>query len=74
MTRSALPLLFSLQVQQSIYLLDFQKLQGNPFSFMGLCARIITALKALSSSSAARGGTPMTISQIGVSPADGAQQ
>jgi 5'-AMP-activated protein kinase catalytic alpha subunit len=36
------------KVQPSIYLLDFQKNDGNPFDFMTLCARIITELKALS--------------------------
>jgi hypothetical protein len=39
------------QVQQSIYLLDFKKIEGNAFSFMTLCARIITALKTPSSAS-----------------------
>jgi len=36
------------KVQQSIYLLDFQKMTGDPFSFMTLCANIITELKTLS--------------------------
>jgi hypothetical protein len=36
------------KVQANIYLLDFQKTDGNPFDFMTLCARIITELKALS--------------------------
>lgn len=36
------------KVQASIYLLDFQKMDGNPFDFMALCARVITELKALS--------------------------
>ena len=36
------------KVQASIYLLDFQKMEANPFDFMTLCARIITELKALS--------------------------
>ncbi len=36
------------KVQANIYLLDFQKTDGNPFDFMALCARIITELKALS--------------------------
>mmetsp|Transcript_13620 Transcript_13620/g.17639 ORF Transcript_13620/g.17639 Transcript_13620/m.17639 type:complete len:589 (+) Transcript_13620:83-1849(+) len=36
------------KVQPSIYLLDFQKIDGNPFDFMTLCARIITELKTLS--------------------------
>jgi len=39
------------KVQTSIYLLDFQKMEGNPFDFMTLCARIITELKALSQAS-----------------------
>lgn len=39
------------KVQASIYLLDFLKVQGNPFDFMTLCARIITELKALSQAS-----------------------
>jgi 5'-AMP-activated protein kinase catalytic alpha subunit len=36
------------KVQQHIYLLDFQKLDGNAFTYMNLCARIITELKTLS--------------------------
>ena len=36
------------KVQQSIYLLDFQKIHGDGFSFMSLCANIITELKTLS--------------------------
>jgi hypothetical protein len=39
------------KVQQSIYLLDFQKITGDPFSFMTLCANIITELKTLSAAS-----------------------
>lgn len=39
------------KVQQNIYLLDFQKLTGDAFSFMTLCANIITELKALSAAS-----------------------
>lgn len=39
------------KVQASIYLLDFLKIEGNPFDFMTLCARIITELKALSQAS-----------------------
>jgi len=36
------------KVQQNIYLLDFQKMTGDAFSFMTLCANIITELKTLS--------------------------
>lgn len=39
------------KVQQSIYLLDFQKMTGDSFSFMTLCANIITELKTLSAAS-----------------------
>ena len=39
------------KVQQSIYLLDFQKITGDAFSFMTLCANIITELKTLSAAS-----------------------
>jgi 5'-AMP-activated protein kinase catalytic alpha subunit len=39
------------KVQQNIYLLDFQKIAGDPFSFMTLCANIITELKTLSAAS-----------------------
>jgi serine/threonine protein kinase len=39
------------KVQQNIYLLDFQKVTGDPFSFMTLCANIITELKTLSAAS-----------------------
>lgn len=35
------------KVQSKIYLLDFQALEGDPFSFMMLCAKIITHLKTL---------------------------
>ena len=41
------------KVQQNIYLLDFQKLEGNGFSFMNICALIVTQLKTLSASSKA---------------------
>lgn len=36
------------KVQQSIYLLDFQKVEGDSFSFMKACSRFITELKKLS--------------------------
>ena len=39
------------KVQQSIYLLDFQKINGDAFSFMTLCANIIAELKTLSAAS-----------------------
>lgn len=39
------------KVQQNIYLLDFQKMTGDAFSFMALCANIITELKTLSAAS-----------------------
>jgi 5'-AMP-activated protein kinase catalytic alpha subunit len=39
------------KVQQNIYLLDFQKMTGDAFSFMTLCANIITELKSLSAAS-----------------------
>jgi len=39
------------KVQQNIYLLDFQKMFGDAFSFMTLCANIITELKTLSAAS-----------------------
>lgn len=39
------------KVQQSIYLLDFQRVEGDAFGFMKLCARIITELKNLSAAS-----------------------
>jgi hypothetical protein len=38
-------------VQQTIYLLDFQKMSGDAFSYMTLCANIITELKTLSAAS-----------------------
>jgi hypothetical protein len=43
------------KVQQSIYLLDFQRVEGNVFGFMKLCALIITELKKLSAASRAAG-------------------
>jgi hypothetical protein len=39
------------KVQQNIYLLDFQRVEGDAFSFMKLCAFIITELKNLSAAS-----------------------
>jgi 5'-AMP-activated protein kinase catalytic alpha subunit len=39
------------KVQQYIYLLDFQRVEGAPFGFMKLCALIIGELKTLSSRS-----------------------
>ena len=39
------------KVQQSIYLLDFQRIEGDTFGFMKLCAMIITVLKNLSAAS-----------------------
>ncbi len=53
------------KVQQNIYLLDFQKLSGNAFTFMNLCARIITELKALSASSK---GPSLTTTGLGGDP------
>jgi hypothetical protein len=55
------------KVQRGIYLLDLQKAAGDPFSFMNLCARIITELKvpaaaavAVSSASQSQASTPMS--------------
>jgi hypothetical protein len=42
------------KVQQSIYLLDFQRVEGDSFGFMKLCAFIITELKNLSAASRAQ--------------------
>eukprot|EP00601_Ochromonadales_sp_CCMP2298_P010920 CAMPEP_0173249996 /NCGR_PEP_ID=MMETSP1142-20121109/19344_1 /TAXON_ID=483371 /ORGANISM="non described non described, Strain CCMP2298" /LENGTH=662 /DNA_ID=CAMNT_0014182715 /DNA_START=241 /DNA_END=2229 /DNA_ORIENTATION=+ len=39
------------KVQQSIYLLDFQRVEGDAFGFMKLCAFIVTELKNLSAAS-----------------------
>jgi len=41
------------KVQQNIYLLDFQRVEGDAFGFMKLCAFIITELKNLSAASRA---------------------
>lgn len=41
------------KVQQNIYLLDFQRKEGDQFTFMSLCALIITQLKVLSAASKA---------------------
>lgn len=41
------------KVQQSIYLLDFQRVEGDSFSFMKICSMIITELKNLSAASRA---------------------
>lgn len=38
-------------MQQNIYLLDFQRVEGDGFSFMNLSAKIITELKTLSAAS-----------------------
>jgi 5'-AMP-activated protein kinase catalytic alpha subunit len=39
------------KVQQSIYLLDFQRIEGDAFDFMKLCAMTIAELKNLSAAS-----------------------
>merc|ERR1711871_271627 len=39
------------KVQQNIYLLDFQRIEGDAFGFMKLCSKIITELKNLSAAS-----------------------
>lgn len=39
------------KVQQSIYLLDFQRVEGDAYGFMKLCALIVAELKNLSSAS-----------------------
>lgn len=41
------------RVQQNIYLLDFQRIEGDAFGFMKTCAMIITELKNLSAASRA---------------------
>lgn len=41
------------KVQQNIYLLDFQRIEGDAFGFMKLCALIVTELKNLSAASRA---------------------
>lgn len=38
-------------MQQNIYLLDFQRVEGDGFSFMNLSAKVITELKTLSAAS-----------------------
>jgi hypothetical protein len=45
------------KVQQNIYLLDFQRVEGDAFGFMKLCAFIITELKNLSAASRASSNT-----------------
>lgn len=52
------------KVQRGIYLLDLQKISGDAFSFMNLCARIITELKVPAATAAAaqaalQGGQPL---------------
>lgn len=37
--------------QQSIYVLDFEKMMGDAFSFMTLCGNILTEIKSLSATS-----------------------
>ncbi|CAN0153559.1 unnamed protein product [Ascophyllum nodosum] len=39
------------KVQSHVYLLDFQKLEGDPFGFMSLCAKVVSHLKLLSAQS-----------------------
>jgi hypothetical protein len=39
------------KVQQSIYLLDFQRVEGDAYGYMKLCALIVAELKNLSSAS-----------------------
>ena len=42
------------KVHSNISLLDFQRVEGDCFSCMSLCSRIITALKTMSASSRSR--------------------
>jgi len=51
------------KVQQNIYLLDFQRIDGDVFGFLKLCALIITELKNLSAAS--RGQMSVQTSQPG---------
>jgi hypothetical protein len=55
------------KVQQNIYLLDFQKMTGDAFSFMTLCANIITELKTLSAASKQAQQQAMMVQQHSVS-------
>lgn len=55
-------------VQQHIYLLDFQKSEGDAFSFMKLCALIITELKNLAAASRGAMSVSQTIPAPGVPP------
>jgi Kinase associated domain 1 len=42
------------KVQPNIYLLDFQKVSGDAFSFITFCANITEELRALSAASRAQ--------------------
>ena len=44
-TRMVIMNLTLYKVQQGIYLLDFHKVKGELFSFIGLCSNIINELK-----------------------------
>jgi 5'-AMP-activated protein kinase catalytic alpha subunit len=52
------------KVQQNIYLLDFQRVEGDAFGFMKLCAFIITELKNLSAASRATSSNPAPVPSI----------
>eukprot|EP00603_Paraphysomonas_imperforata_P000066 CAMPEP_0114429040 /NCGR_PEP_ID=MMETSP0103-20121206/9261_1 /TAXON_ID=37642 ORGANISM="Paraphysomonas imperforata, Strain PA2" /NCGR_SAMPLE_ID=MMETSP0103 /ASSEMBLY_ACC=CAM_ASM_000201 /LENGTH=517 /DNA_ID=CAMNT_0001598325 /DNA_START=417 /DNA_END=1970 /DNA_ORIENTATION=+ len=53
------------KVQANIYLLDFQRVEGNAFGFMKLCALIITELKNLSAASRAQSMALMAAANMG---------
>lgn len=53
------------KVQTNIYLLDFQRVEGNAFGFMKLCALIITELKNLSAASRAQSMAMMAAANMG---------
>ena len=55
------------KVQQSIYLLDFQRVEGDAFSFMKICSMVITELKNLSAAS--RAMQQMQMNNSGIMPA-----
>jgi 5'-AMP-activated protein kinase catalytic alpha subunit len=64
------------KVQQNIYLLDFQRVEGDAFGFMKLCALIVTELKNLSAASRANpqgaAAAPAASSSAGTSAGAGA--
>ena len=56
------------KVQQNIYLLDFQRVEGDVLGFMKLCALVIAELKNLSAANRAMAAQQQQMQQGGGAP------